>query len=407
MKKFLDIKNHDLEALINIVHDTKRVNDPVHNMYQYPASFSPKFASIVINSFSRKGDYIFDPFMGGGTSIIEAVKNGRNVIGNDINSLSFFLAKTKSQKLSNNDRLILDNWLKKIIEKTKKSDIKKIDKISLPKHMTRPSTKKYMEWIEFYIKKTKSLTTKNQRNFCLLILLRVSKRVLDAHKKPLGLDKFRNLLVKYFTEGLKASSDYSNHLISLKKSSKKLKNLKIELYNSHAVNLSKDIKIIRKKPKLIITSPPYPGVNINYNRWQINGKLDTDLPYYIINKKESYQKPYFHFGSNSLSDGLTKKYMKNALDIYSGLYNILSDDGYLIQLVGFADIQSQFEFFLNVLALSGFHELKIKKLNGKGDGRIWREVPSRKWHASQKGKLQSSNEVLLIHKKIKMNGGIQ
>ena len=70
-------------------------------------------------------------------------------------------------------------------------------------------------------------------------------------------------------------------------------------------------------------------------------------------------------------------------------------------MVGFANINSQLEFFLNVLALAGFSELKIKKLNGKGDGRIWRQVPGRKWHAALKGTLQSSNEVLLIHKKVK------
>ena len=175
----------------------------------------------------------------------------------------------------------------------------------------------------------------------------------------------------------------------------------VDLYNDHAVNLGNNIKIKRKKPKLIVTSPPYPGVNINYNRWQLNGTLDTDLPYYIINKKEDNQNTYFHFGSNSLSDGLTKKYMQNALEVYKSLNNVLADNGYLVQLVGFADIPSQFNFFLNVLSLAGFHELKIKKLNGKGDGRIWRQVPSRKWHATQKGKLQSSNEVLLIYKKIK------
>ena len=258
-----------------------------------------------------------------------------------------------------------------------------------------------MEYIEFYIKRSKKLNNKKQRDFSLIVLLRVSKRVLDAHRKPLGIDKFRTLLTKYFYEALSASSDYSKSLVSLKKSRKKLKSLSVNLYNDNAESLCKNLKILRKKPKLIITSPPYPGVNINYNRWQIYGKLDTDLPYYIINKKDNMHTPSYHFGSNSYSEGLTKKYMKNALEVYRSLYKVLHDEGYLIQMVGFANINSQLEFFLNVLALAGFSELKIKKLNGKGDGRIWRQVPGRKWHAALKGTLQSSNEVLLIHKKVK------
>ena len=407
MKKFLTNKsNKVINDIIASVKDKNRVNDPIHSLYQYPASFSPIFARTIIKNFSKEGDCVLDPFMGGGTAVIEGIRLGRNVIGNDINSLSFFLSQAKSKKLSSNDRLVLKKWLQNIIDKTDLSAVRKITPSRVPKHMSNSSTKKYMRWIDFFILKTKKLKTKKQKNFSLLVLLRVSKRILDAHKQPLGIDKFRNLFVKYFYEALDASFDYSNHIIALKKSKKKLKSLKINLYNDHAENLHKNIKIVRKKPNLIITSPPYPGVNINYNRWQINGKLDTDLPYYIINKKENNQKPYFHLGSNSLSDGLTKKYMKNALNVYSGLHKTLADDGYLIQLVGFADISSQFDFFLNVMALSGFHELKIKKLNGKGDGRIWRNVPGRKWHASQKGKLQSSNEVLLIHKKIKMNGGV-
>lgn len=401
MKKFLDISKNDLEKLIDSVSDSKRVNDPIHNLYQYPASFSPNFVDTIIKHFSKSGDYILDPFMGGGTTVIEAVKNGRNIIGNDINSLSYFLSKTKSQKLSNSDRSSLQNWLEDLIENTKSGDIKKLNKNNIPKHMNKSSTKKYLEWIEFYKKKTNKLKKTKQINFCLLVLLRVSKRVLDAHKKPLGIKKFRITLIKYFYEALDASSTYSNNLVALKKSKKIFKSLNIDLYNDDAINLGNNVKIKRKRPKLIVTSPPYPGVNINYNRWQLKGTLDTDLPYYIINKKEDNQNAYFHFGSNSLSDGLTKKYMQNALEIYKSLNNVLADNGYLVQLVGFADILSQFNFFLNVLSLAGFQELKIKKLNGKGDGRIWRQVPSRKWHATQKGKLQSSNEVLLIHKKIK------
>ena len=191
MKKFLDLKNYELNKLIDSVQNTRRVSDPVHNMYQYPASFSPYFAETIIKHFSNLGDYVLDPFMGGGTSVIEAIRNGRNIIGNDINSLSYFLSKTKSQKLSNSDVTNLKTWFENITNNTKLSDIKHVNKINIPKHMSKASTKRYMEYIEFYIKRSKKLNNKKQRDFSLIVLLRVSKRVLDAHRKPLGIDKFR------------------------------------------------------------------------------------------------------------------------------------------------------------------------------------------------------------------------
>src|SRR3989442_12740215 len=58
-----------------------------HNFYHYPARFSPDIVRCVIENFSRPGDVIMDPFMGGGTSVIEGLTAGRRVIGCDVNSL--------------------------------------------------------------------------------------------------------------------------------------------------------------------------------------------------------------------------------------------------------------------------------------------------------------------------------
>ena len=62
--------------------------------------------------------------------------------------------------------------------------------------------------------------------------------------------------------------------------------------------------------------------------------------------------PSYHFGSNSYSEGLTKKYMKNALEVYRSCTRYCTTK-LPIQMVGFANINSQLEFFLNVLALAG------------------------------------------------------
>ena len=80
--------------------------------------------------------------------------------------------------------------------------------------------------------------------------------------------------------------------------------------------------------------------------------------------------------------------------------NLLGYDGYICQLVGFSNIDEQLDRYLYAMELAGYQEYKIKKLNhSSGDGRIWRDVPSRRWYAKKKGLIASSREVLLIHKK--------
>jgi hypothetical protein len=65
--------------------------------------------------FSREGDVVFDTFMGGGTTIVEAVVNGRIACGIDINPLAYFIAKVKTTPLSSHDEEAILIWLESII----------------------------------------------------------------------------------------------------------------------------------------------------------------------------------------------------------------------------------------------------------------------------------------------------
>ena len=76
--------------------DRSRVSGFTHNFYRYPARFSPTFAAAAIHCFSKPGDVVMDPYMGGGTTIVEAMAQGRRVVGNDLNSLAVFVAKVKT-----------------------------------------------------------------------------------------------------------------------------------------------------------------------------------------------------------------------------------------------------------------------------------------------------------------------
>ncbi len=66
---------------------------PDPRLLQYPARFSPAFARAAIETFTKPGDLVLDPHVGGGTTLVEALALGRDAIGVDISALAEFVAK--------------------------------------------------------------------------------------------------------------------------------------------------------------------------------------------------------------------------------------------------------------------------------------------------------------------------
>ena len=70
-------------SLLESLQSPHLVEGLTHNFYRYPARFAPEFVREVILEFSREGDCVLDAFMGGGTTIVEAIVNGRIALGID------------------------------------------------------------------------------------------------------------------------------------------------------------------------------------------------------------------------------------------------------------------------------------------------------------------------------------
>ncbi len=61
----------------------------------YRACFKPQLPHFFIEKLTNEEDVVYDPFLGRGTTIIEAALMNRQVIGNDINPLSIILAEPR------------------------------------------------------------------------------------------------------------------------------------------------------------------------------------------------------------------------------------------------------------------------------------------------------------------------
>lgn len=85
MPKYNDIDTSKWREYTDINTDTlwiidKRDNSGVHNG-DYHGNFVPQIPYQLFSRYTKKGDWIFDPFMGSGTSLIEAQRMERNSIG--------------------------------------------------------------------------------------------------------------------------------------------------------------------------------------------------------------------------------------------------------------------------------------------------------------------------------------
>ncbi len=72
----------------------QRQASSIHEI-SYRACFKPQLPRFFIDLLTKKGDVVYDPFSGRGTTVIEAGLAGRNVIANDANPLSRIMTEPR------------------------------------------------------------------------------------------------------------------------------------------------------------------------------------------------------------------------------------------------------------------------------------------------------------------------
>lgn len=69
--------------------------EPVHRLHSYCARFPSEIAETAIREYTRRGDSVYDPFCGSGTSLTAGLVLGRRVVGSDIDMLAGMLSAVK------------------------------------------------------------------------------------------------------------------------------------------------------------------------------------------------------------------------------------------------------------------------------------------------------------------------
>ncbi|MFX1508138.1 MAG: DNA methyltransferase, partial [Promethearchaeota archaeon] len=129
MEQIIEIRNYAFKQRLARIIPPK--NYLTHNLYSYPAKFIPHVPYYVISKYLKKKDSIvLDPFAGSSSTAIESLHQGHNSISIDINPLTNFLTKVKTQRinfnLSQQIPLKLDPFLENGISNLKKEKRKSI-----------------------------------------------------------------------------------------------------------------------------------------------------------------------------------------------------------------------------------------------------------------------------------------
>jgi DNA methylase len=394
MHKLIDSPN--LERFLEAIHSTKTVNGLTHNFYRYPARFSPLFPREAIKCFTQPGDLVIDPFMGGGTTIVEAQSLGRMGLGSDINSLAIFISKVKTTIYSKSEITILRNWILSLNDKIKLTNPSKRPTewiiLGYQRNLNTKTSWPIRKTIELTLEQIDSLPSLKTRNFARCALLKTAQWALDCRSKVPRAEHFRNMFSDNYRLMIQGATDFSKATKDTINAVQKKFSLKPIFFNCPFNTVSSSrLSSIKKPPTLILTSPPYPGVHALYHRWQIFGRKETPAPYWIANCKDGNGASFYTLGDRKEKE--QKQYFEQIKIIFSSLAKVSDKDTLVIQMVGFSEPSWQLPKYLHCMKEAGYKELNISE-----KGRIWRSVPNRKWYADNKGKINSSKEVVLFHR---------
>ena len=366
-----------------------RVQGYTHDFYKYPARFSPSFVRFMLDYLTEPGDYVLDPFMGGGTTIVEAAVSGRRAIGSDLNDLAQFVTRVKTTPLSSRDVAEIRQWVCDVA-----GEAARIDTASQPTEV--PIRNMPLSTYPFFAVATqlaRHLRFTRQRQFAKCVLVRVGQWALDARSTIPETAAIREEFQKRaermigglfeFVSAARTEGVYKNKITSARK---------LMAFSADDPALAKTLQRNGIRPKLVLTSPPYPGVHVLYHRWQVLGRKETPAPYWIADIRDGHCESFYTMGGRSQL-GL-RNYFALLSHAFGNLRGALDPDATVIQLISFSDANVQLPLYLDAIITAGFEETNLRAI----DSRQTRLVPNRRWYNQQRTSSAAGREVLLIHR---------
>lgn len=395
-RPFVKISEQAVAALIEAARDKRPVGGYTHSFYRYPARFSPLFVRAVIETFTRPGDLVLDNHVGGGTTLVEALALGRHAVGVDISALAEFVTTVKTTLYEESELDCLEAWAKRLpaaVNLRKWSiNFSDYEAGGYYKHLGHPLRWRLRKAIEQALGSAIYLGSESLQSFGRCVVLRTAQWALDGRSQLPSIPEFRENL--------------SRNAMAMVAGARSLRvavmrrgiSPTIRVMNRSAAGLESDIRMADlPAPRLVITSPPYPGVHVLYHRWQVDGRKEAPAPFWIAGRLDGAGGSYYTMGDRKYPE--LRTYFDNIRATMSSIAAMADRRTTIVQMVAFSEPSWQLGRYLETMEEAGLRELCLSSLSEERDGRLWRSVPSRRWYSDQRGETPASQEVVLFHRK--------
>lgn len=381
---------------------SRRTASP-HEFYRYPARFSPAFARAAIDAFSKPGDLVLDPFVGGGTSVVEARLAGRLSVGSDLNPLAVLVTRVKARPHSRTELADVSRWVTRLPrvlaargriahdEWTKSGYFRNIDSSDLAG--IRSALIRAQRSID-------TIYSTAGQSFARCVLLRAGQWALDMRIETPTRAEFTGKLVDMANAMVAAAHQYRRDVRGADQRYDAQGFRRTTVIKQALPGLADRIEARDlPTPKLILTSPPYPGVYVNYHRWKVLGRRETPAPFWLANELDG--NGMSHYTMAARSDPSLDRYFAHLERGFADLARLTDRRTVLVQMVGFHNPAADLPRYLAAMARAGFTEFTLDQLGeDASDGRLWRGVPNRRWWVQDGTRgLHTAQEVVLLHRK--------
>ncbi|MCU0853175.1 MAG: site-specific DNA-methyltransferase, partial [Thermoplasmata archaeon] len=160
----------------------RQVSYATHGIHRYPAKFIPQIPRFCMESYSKPGDTVLDPFVGSGTTLLEAYIAGRDSLGIDIHPLARLIAKVKTTPIDPDglgaaaERVIAD------IRADQGGNSEWIPEIPNREHWFRPSVLRELATIK---KRVWQMRKGDQQDFLKICLSSIVRKVSNSDSDSL------------------------------------------------------------------------------------------------------------------------------------------------------------------------------------------------------------------------------
>lgn len=241
-----------------------------HEIHRYSGKYIPQVAKRAIEIISEPGDLILDPYVGSGTTLLEANLNSRHSVGVDMSPLAVLITKVKTSPVEETRLRKLLDFFENIafeITSTRSSQGNIFGTKSSLRKNVKDDSRYFDEWYRKWFTESvledllildeqiKSLKKEDEANIARVALSNILRRCSNAHSgyPNVMLDKKKQNTTDPIPLFIKTLKEVSEKILSLNELYDR--EYQLNVVHGDATNLQFDKDFV----DAVVTHPPYIG----------------------------------------------------------------------------------------------------------------------------------------------------